>query len=79
MLRLVVSPFYATCNAKRLILFQHKIRVKAFESEVASYDYVQVSDWARSLLEISLGLVPVRLLSGLRARVLRLPMRRIDS
>ena len=54
-------PFYATCNVKRLILFQHKPTVKAFESELASYEYAQSPEWAKAILQIALGLVPISL------------------
>jgi len=54
-------PFYATCNVKRLVLFRFRPGVKAFESEVASFEYARASDWAESLLKVALGLVPLRL------------------
>lgn len=54
-------PFYATCNSKRLILFQHRPDVKAFESEVASFDYERNPDWAENVLKTVLELIPVKL------------------
>lgn len=54
-------PFYCTCNVKRLILFQHNPNVRVVESEVASYEYAQSPGWAKSILEIALGLVPIHL------------------
>jgi len=54
-------PYYATCNSKRLILFQLKPGVKAYESEVASFEYERSPDWAQNLLKTVLELIPVRL------------------
>jgi type I restriction-modification system DNA methylase subunit len=54
-------PYYATCNSKRLILFQLKPGVRAYESEIASFEYERTSDWAESLLKTVLELIPVRL------------------
>jgi len=53
--------YYATCNTKRLILFQLKPGVKAYESEIAAYDYERKPDWAIDLLKTALEIVPVRL------------------
>ncbi|MEM3653033.1 MAG: N-6 DNA methylase, partial [Nitrososphaerales archaeon] len=54
-------PYYLTCNAKRIVLFQLRAGVKAYESEVASYDYDVHPSWAEDVLKATLGLVPVRL------------------
>jgi type I restriction-modification system DNA methylase subunit len=54
-------PYYATCNVRRLILFQRKPEAKALESEIASFEYERSPDWAESLLKTVLELVPVRL------------------
>ena len=54
-------PFYATCNVNRLVLFQLRPGIKALESIIESYEYDKVSDWAKSVLEITLGLVPIKL------------------
>jgi type I restriction enzyme M protein len=47
-------PYYATCNAARLVLFQMRPGYTPYESEVASYDYTP--DWAVSLLKFAVGL-----------------------
>ena len=52
--------YYGTCNPKRLILFQLKPGVKAFESEVASFDLNQEPHWAEEALKIVLGIIPAR-------------------
>lgn len=54
-------PFYATCNVNRLVLFQLRPGIKALESIIESYEYDKISDWAKSVLEITLGLVPIKL------------------
>jgi len=54
-------PYYVTANSKRLILFQLKPGVKAYESEIASFDYDRDTQWAENLLKIVLAIVPVRL------------------
>jgi type I restriction-modification system DNA methylase subunit len=54
-------PYYATCNSKRLILFQLRSGIKALESEIASFEYAQDSDWAEKFLKAVLGLLPVEL------------------
>jgi len=54
-------PYYATCNSKRLILYQLKPGMKALESEVLSLDFERVPTWAESLLKTVLELTPVRL------------------
>ncbi|MEM3386386.1 MAG: N-6 DNA methylase [Nitrososphaerales archaeon] len=54
-------PYYLTCNARRIVLFQLRAGVKAYESEVASYDYDVHPSWAEDVLKATLGLVPVRL------------------
>ncbi len=52
--------YYGTCNLKRIVLFQMKPGVKAFESEVASFDFDENPKWAEDVLKIALGLVPVK-------------------
>ncbi len=54
-------PFYATCNVNRFVLFQQKPRTKAFESIIETYEYDKDSDWAKSVLEIALGIIPISL------------------
>jgi hypothetical protein len=50
-------PFFATCNSKRLVLFQLRPGIKAFESEIASFEYIRKPEWAENLLKIILGVV----------------------
>jgi len=54
-------PYYATCNSKRLVLFQLKPGSKAYESEIASFEYERDIQWAEDLLKIVLGAVPISL------------------
>jgi type I restriction enzyme M protein len=54
-------PYYSTCNSKRLILFQMKPGVKAYESEIASFDYERDAQWAEKLLKIVVGIMPISL------------------
>ncbi len=54
-------PYYITCNAKRLILFQLKPSVKAIESEIASFEYERDSNWSETLLKIVLAILPAQL------------------
>jgi len=53
-------PYYATCNLKRLVLFQLRPGVRAYESEIASFEYGRRRDWAEALLKIVLGIVSPR-------------------
>lgn len=54
-------PYYATCNSKRLVLFQLRPGIKAYESETASFDYERDTDWAETLIKITVGIVPASL------------------
>jgi len=54
-------PYYLTCNTKRIVLFQLRPGVRAYESEIASYEYAVHPHWAEEILKVSLGLIPVRL------------------
>jgi len=54
-------PFYATCNTKRMVLFQFRPGVKGYESAITSFEYELHRDWAETLLKTVLELVPVRL------------------
>jgi len=49
-------PYYATCNANRIILYQLQPGIKLFESEIASYNYSEQPDWADNILSYVLGL-----------------------
>lgn len=53
-------PFYATCNASRLVLFKLDPAMKPFERELASFDYRTRPEWAVHLLELALELRPAR-------------------
>jgi len=53
-------PYYATCNPKRMILFQLRPGVRAYESEVASFEFNETPNWNEVLLKIVLGMVPAR-------------------
>jgi len=53
--------YYATCNAKRMVLFQLRPGVKAYESEILAFEYQRHADWAENLLKTSLEIIPVRL------------------
>ncbi|MCI4345569.1 MAG: N-6 DNA methylase, partial [Thermoplasmata archaeon] len=48
-------PFYATCNVRRLILFQLRPGIKAYESELLSADYSLDKTWAKEVLLLVLG------------------------
>ncbi|MDG6995818.1 MAG: N-6 DNA methylase [Nitrososphaerota archaeon] len=52
-------PYYATCNATRLVLFQLRSGSTPYESEIASYEYTPA--WATSLLRYAVGLQSVSL------------------
>jgi len=54
-------PYYLTCNAKRIVLFQLRPGVKAYESEIASYEYEVHPNWAEEILKATLELIPIRL------------------
>jgi type I restriction-modification system DNA methylase subunit len=54
-------PYYLTCNTRRIILFHLRSGVKAYESEIASYEYTSSPNWAEEVLKAVLELVPVRL------------------
>jgi len=54
-------PYYATCNSKRIVLFQLRPPLKPFESEVASFEYELKPKWAESFLKTVLELVPIKL------------------
>jgi len=54
-------PYYATCNTKRIVLFQLRPGIKPYESEIASLDYEENPDWAETTMKTVLELVPVRL------------------
>ncbi len=54
-------PFYATCNVKRIVLFEFKPGVRAYESEIASFDYQSTPNWAQEVLQITLGRKPAKL------------------
>ena len=54
-------PYYATCNAKRLVLFQLRGGVRALESEIASFEYARNPNWGEDFLKTVLKLIPVRL------------------
>ncbi|MDG6971368.1 MAG: N-6 DNA methylase [Nitrososphaerota archaeon] len=48
-------PFYATCNARRLVLFQLRPGVKAYESELLTVEYSTAKAWAKEILLLALG------------------------
>ncbi|MBI2125902.1 MAG: N-6 DNA methylase, partial [Thaumarchaeota archaeon] len=52
--------YYATCNVKRLILFQLAPK-KPIECEVSSFEYEAQPEWAKELLKLVLGKVPLKL------------------
>jgi len=54
-------PFYATCNAKRLILYRFTPGVRAYESEVLSVDFAEQPNWAKELFLIAFGKKEARL------------------
>ncbi|MFQ5974802.1 MAG: class I SAM-dependent DNA methyltransferase [Candidatus Hydrothermarchaeales archaeon] len=54
-------PHYATCNTKRIVLFQLRPGYKPFESEIASFEYDRQPEWAAELLNMVMGVVPLRL------------------
>jgi type I restriction-modification system DNA methylase subunit len=54
-------PFYATCNTKRLILFEFRPGVRAYESEIASFDFSSEPSWGSEVMQLVLGHTPVRL------------------
>lgn len=49
-------PYYATCNRKRLVLFQLKPGIRTLESEIASFEYERTPDWAENFLKTVLEL-----------------------
>lgn len=53
-------PFYATCNATRIVLFKLDPLLRPFERELASFDYSTRADWATRLFELSLELRPAQ-------------------
>lgn len=53
--------YYATCNARRMVLFQFKPGLRPFEAEVMAVDYQRDENWAENTLKAILELVPVRL------------------
>jgi len=53
--------YYATCNAKRLVLFRLRPGVKAYESEIMAFEYQRDADWAENVLKAILEVIPVRL------------------
>jgi len=53
--------YYATCNARRMVLFQFKPGLRPFEAEVMAVDYQRDENWAEGILKAILELVPVRL------------------
>jgi type I restriction-modification system DNA methylase subunit len=53
-------PFYGTCNQKRIILFQVRAGIKAYECEIAAFDYEKSPQWAEEILKIALGIVSAR-------------------
>jgi len=50
-------PYYCTCNAKRIVLFQVIPGKKAFESEIASFEYAKTPYWAEEILKLGLGII----------------------
>jgi hypothetical protein len=52
--------YYATCNARRMVLFQFKAGLRPLEAEVASFEYQRDENWAASALKTVLELVPVQ-------------------
>jgi hypothetical protein len=54
-------PWYATCNEKRLILFQHVSDRKAEECIVATFDFAKNPHWNEDFLKYVLGIVSARL------------------
>ena len=54
-------PYYATCNTKRLILFEFRPGVRAYESEIASFDFASKPTWASDVMHLALGQRPVNL------------------
>jgi len=54
-------PYYATCNSRRFVLFQLRPGVKAYESEIASFEYERTPEWAENALKTVLELIPIRL------------------
>jgi methylase of polypeptide subunit release factors len=53
--------YYATCNAKRMVLFQFKPGLRPFEAEVMAVDYQRDERWAENMIKTVLELVPVQL------------------
>lgn len=53
--------YYATCNARRLILFQLRAGKKPHESEIVTFEYDKNPKWAEEVLKYVLGLVEVKL------------------
>lgn len=53
--------FYATCNARRLVLYQLVAGKKPHESEIASFEYEKSPNWAEDCLKYVLELIEVRL------------------
>ena len=53
--------YYATCNTKRLILFELRPGIRAYESEIASFDFVSKPTWASEVMLLTLGQRPVSL------------------
>ncbi|MEM3737014.1 MAG: hypothetical protein QXJ75_02835 [Candidatus Bathyarchaeia archaeon] len=54
-------PYYATCNLRRIVLFKNDPSKRAYESEIASFEYERTPDWAENLLKMVLEFVPIRL------------------
>ncbi|MGB9660354.1 MAG: HsdM family class I SAM-dependent methyltransferase [Nitrososphaerales archaeon] len=54
-------PYYLTCNAKRIVLFQLRPGIRPYESEIASYEYDVHPNWAEEILKATLELIPVHL------------------
>jgi hypothetical protein len=48
-------PYYATCNAKRIVLFKLQAGVKLFESEIASFEYAQDPNWSEKIIRYIYG------------------------
>ena len=48
-------PFYATCNARRFVLFQLRPGMKSIESELLSVEYVLTKSWPQDVLLLALG------------------------
>jgi type I restriction-modification system DNA methylase subunit len=52
--------YYATCNARRMVLFQFKPGLRPLEAEVMAVDYQRDEKWPEDVLKTALELVPAQ-------------------